>query len=379
MKIRNTFLLEAKSFIFVLLNKRRIFMSNILLEPLKVGDHMLRNRIIMAPLTRQRSGVERIPNELMATYYKQRSSAGLILTEATSITPMGLGYEGTPGIWNDAQVEGWKKTTEAVHKEGGKIFLQLWHVGRISHPSFLGGETPVAPSAVKPAGHVSLLRPKKEFETPRALETKEVKELVQTYKEAGARAKAAGFDGVEIHAANGYLIDQFLQSSTNLRTDEYGGSLENRARFLLEITDALIDVWGAGSVGVHLAPACDSHDMGDENPKETFGYVAKELGKRKIAFIFTRESSTDHSLSPYMKEQFGGVLVSNQGLEVSQAQSLVEEGKADAVSWGRYYISTPDLVERVKLGKAFNDFNPETFYTKTAEGYTDYPFLEKGE
>tara|TARA_Y100000780_G_scaffold226532_2_gene240581 strand:- start:52760 stop:53899 length:1140 start_codon:yes stop_codon:yes gene_type:complete len=379
MKIRNTFLLEAKSFIFVLLNKRRIFMSNILLEPLKVGDHMLRNRIIMAPLTRQRSGVERIPNELMATYYKQRSSAGLILTEATSITPMGVGYEGTPGIWNDAQVEGWKKTTEAVHKEGGKIFLQLWHVGRISHPSFLGGETPVAPSAVKPAGHVSLLRPKKEFETPRALETKEVKELVQTYKEAGARAKAAGFDGVEIHAANGYLIDQFLQSSTNLRTDEYGGSLENRARFLLEITDALIDVWGAGSVGVHLAPACDSHDMGDENPKETFGYVAKELGKRKIAFIFTRESSTDHSLSPYMKEQFGGVLVSNQGLEVSQAQSLVEEGKADAVSWGRYYISTPDLVERVKLGKAFNDFNPETFYTKTAEGYTDYPFLEKGE
>ncbi|MAF89644.1 MAG: alkene reductase [Bdellovibrionaceae bacterium] len=354
-------------------------MSNILLEPLKVGDHMLRNRIIMAPLTRQRSGVERIPNELMATYYKQRSSAGLILTEATSITPMGVGYEGTPGIWNDAQVEGWKKTTEAVHKEGGKIFLQLWHVGRISHPSFLGGETPVAPSAVKPAGHVSLLRPKKEFETPRALETKEVKELVQTYKEAGARAKAAGFDGVEIHAANGYLIDQFLQSSTNLRTDEYGGSLENRARFLLEITDALIDVWGAGSVGVHLAPACDSHDMGDENPKETFGYVAKELGKRKIAFIFTRESSTDHSLSPYMKEQFGGVLVSNQGLEVSQAQSLVEEGKADAVSWGRYYISTPDLVERVKLGKAFNDFNPETFYTKTAEGYTDYPFLEKGE
>ena len=354
-------------------------MSNILLEPLKVGDHMLRNRIIMAPLTRQRSGVERIPNELMATYYKQRSSAGLILTEATSITPMGVGYENTPGIWNDAQVEGWKKTTEAVQKEGGKIFLQLWHVGRISHPSFLGGEIPVAPSAVKPAGHVSLLRPKKEFETPRALETKEVKELVQTYKEAGARAKAAGFDGVEIHAANGYLIDQFLQSSTNLRTDEYGGSLENRARFLLEITDALIDVWGAGSVGVHLAPACDSHDMGDENPKETFGYVAKELGKRKIAFIFTRESSTDHSLSPYMKEQFGGVLVSNQGLEVSQAQSLVEEGKADAVSWGRYYISTPDLVERVKLGKAFNDFNPETFYTKTAEGYTDYPFLEKGE
>ncbi|GAB4418783.1 MAG: alkene reductase [Bacteriovoracaceae bacterium] len=348
-------------------------MQNILFQPLKAGELELKNRIVMSPLTRQRAGKSRMPNDLMAEYYAQRASAGLIITEATSITPMGVGYVDTPGIWSDEQVEGWKKTTKAVHEKGGKIVLQLWHVGRISHPYFLHGELPVAPSAIKPAGHVSLIRPVTEFETPRALETREVKNLVQSYKEASKRAKAAGFDGVEIHAANGYLIDQFIQSSTNTRTDEYGGNIENRARFLLEITDAIIEVWGPGRVGVHLAPACDAHDMGDENPLKTFSYIAKELGKRKIAFIFTRESVDEKAITPAIKKEFGGVVIANQGLDVATAQKLIIEGKADAASWGKYYISNPNLVEKIKEGKAFTEFDPNTFYTPGPKGYTDYP------
>ncbi len=351
-------------------------MSNILLTPLKVGELELKNRIIMAPLTRQRAGYSRTPNDLMVEYYTQRASAGLILTEATSITPLGVGYEDTPGIWEQAHIEGWKKVTEAVHKKNGLIFLQLWHVGRISDPYFLHGELPVAPSALKPAGHVSLIRPKREFQTPRALETREVESIVERYKKAALNAKEAGFDGVEIHAANGYLIDQFLQSSTNTRTDKYGGSIENRSRFLLEITDALIEVWAAGRVGVHLAPAMDSHDMGDETPKEPFGYVFRERGKRQIAFIFLREGQREGYLTPDLKKEFGGVTIDNQGLDVATAAQLVERGEADAVAWGKFFISTPDLVERIRQGKTFNDFNPETFYSKGPEGYTNYPSLE---
>lgn len=348
-------------------------MQNIFFQPLKAGELELKNRIVMSPLTRQRAGKERMPNDLMAEYYAQRASAGLIITEATSITPMGVGYEDTPGIWSDEQVEGWKKTTKAVHAKGGKIVIQLWHVGRISHPYFLNGELPVAPSAIKPAGKVSLVRPVVEFETPRALENREVKNLVLRYKEAAEKAKVAGFDGVEIHAANGYLIDQFIQSSTNKRTDEYGGNIENRARFLLEITDAIIQIWGAGRVGVHLSPACDAHDMGDENPLKTFSYIAKELGKRKIAFIFTREGQDEKAITPAIKKEFGGVVIANQGLDVNTAQKIIAEGKADAVSWGKYYISNPNLVEKIKEGKAFTEFDPNTFYTPGPKGYTDYP------
>lgn len=352
-------------------------MKNILLSPLKIGDLELKNRIIMAPLTRQRAGLERIPNEMMAAYYAQRATAGLILTEATSITPLGVGYEDTPGIWNQKQIEGWKLVTKAVHEKGGKIFLQLWHVGRISDPHFLNGELPVAPSAVQPKGHVSLLRPQRPYVTPRALETREVKNLVERYKQAGINAKEAGFDGVELHAANGYLIDQFIQSSTNKRTDEYGGTIENRARFLLEITDALIEVWGGRRIGVHLAPAMDSHDMGDDTPKETFGYIAKELGKKKIAFIFAREGQgQEEYLTPHLKKEFGGVMIANQGLEVKTAEDLVNSGQADAVAWGKYFISTPDLVKRIELNVPFSDFNAETFYTKGPKGYIDYPFMD---
>lgn len=271
-------------------------------DPITLGDVQLSNRIIMAPLTRCRADAGRVPNALMAEYYVQRASAGLILSEATSVTPMGVGYPDTPGIWSNDQVRGWANITKAVHGAGGKIFLQLWHVGRISHESYLNGETPVAPSAVQAKGHVSLVRPLADYPTPRALETAEIADIVDAYRTGAENAKAAGFDGVEIHGANGYLLDQFLQSSTNQRTDQYGGSLENRARLLLEVTDAAIEVWGAGRVGVHLAPRADAHDMGDDNLAETFTYVASELGKRGIAFICSREKEGADSLGPQLKK-----------------------------------------------------------------------------
>ncbi len=347
--------------------------SPILFQPLKAGELTLPNRIIMSPLTRQRAGSTRVPNELMREYYVQRASAGLILTEATSVEPMGVGYKDTPGIWNEEQVQGWKQITEAVHARKGRIFLQLWHVGRISDPLFLNGATPVAPSAITPKGHVSLVRPEKSYVTPRALSTAEVKAIVATFRQGAVNAKAAGFDGVELHAANGYLIDQFLQTGTNQRTDEYGGSVENRARLLLEITDELIGVWGAGRVGMHLAPASDSHDMSDINPRETFGYVARELGKRKIAFIFTREGQRDGYLTPHIKKEFGGVVIANQGLDPAAAAKLISEGQADAVAWGRYFISNPDLPARIQHDRPLAPFDTSTFYSEGAKGYTDYP------
>lgn len=348
---------------------------SVLLTPLKIGDIEIKNRIVMAPLTRQRAVDRRSPNVLMRNYYAQRSGAGLIISEATSIEPMGVGYVATPGIWSKEQINGWRLITSGVQAKGGKIFLQLWHVGRISDPELLNGAKPVAPSAITPAGHVSLLRPMRPYVEPRALSTQEVKELVQTYKQAAINAKEAGFDGVEIHAANGYLIDQFLQSSTNLRSDQYGGTLENRARFLLEITDALVEVWGAGRVGVHLAPRGDSHDMGDANPKETFGYVARELGQRNIAFIFLRESQGEGYLTPYIKQEFKGVVIANEGITPELGEQLINDGSADAISWGKLFISNPDLVERIKVKAPFNEFNTNTFYTHDEQGYTDYPSL----
>ena len=346
-----------------------------LFDPLKLGSLELPNRIIMAPLTRCRADAGRVPNALMAEYYVQRASAGLILSEATSVTPMGVGYPDTPGIWSEDQVRGWLNITRAVHANGGRIFLQLWHVGRISDPLYLNGELPVAPSAVKPAGHVSLVRPIKEFVTPRALETEEIAEIVEAYRHGAENAKAAGFDGVEIHGANGYLLDQFLQSSTNQRNDQYGGSVENRARLLLEVTDAAISVWGADRVGVHLAPRQDAHDMGDANPRETFGYVARELGKRGVAFICTREREGEDSLTPYLKEQFGGLVIANERFTKAQANAWLAAGKADAVAFGIPFIANPDLVERLAQDAPLNEPRPELFYAQGPVGYIDYPRL----
>ncbi|MDR0716773.1 MAG: alkene reductase [Azoarcus sp.] len=345
-----------------------------LFDPLQLGEVVLPNRIIMAPLTRCRSSAGRVPNALMAEYYAQRAGAGLILSEATSVTPQGVGYPDSPGIWNEAQIAGWKPVTEAVHKAGGRIFMQLWHVGRISDPLYLDGRLPVAPSAIAPEGHVSLVRPLKPYVTPRALETEEIPAIVDAYRQGAANAKAAGFDGVEIHGANGYLPDQFLQDSVNKRTDAYGGPIENRARLLLEITDAAIEVWGAGRVGVHLAPRCDSHSMGDSDPAATFGHVARELGKRRIAFIFAREAQGPGLLGPQLKAQFGGIFIVNQGLTGETAAQLLST-YADAGAFGVPFIANPDLVERFKSNAPLNAPRPELFYGGGAQGYTDYPLL----
>jgi 2,4-dienoyl-CoA reductase-like NADH-dependent reductase (Old Yellow Enzyme family) len=346
-----------------------------LFDAITVGDLTLKNRIVMAPLTRCRADEGRVPNAMMAEYYAQRSGAGLILSEATSVTPMGVGYPDTPGIWSDAQVQGWKLITDAVHEAGSRIFLQLWHVGRISDPSYLNGAQPVAPSAVRPAGHVSLVRPLKDYDEPRALTQDEIKEVVQAYRQGAINAKAAGFDGVHIHGANGYLLDQFLQDSTNLRNDEYGGSLENRARLMLEVTDACIDVWGKDRVAMHLAPRMDAHDMGDSNRTATFGYVATELGKRGIAFISTREHAADDSITPLIKQLFGGAVIANEKFSKAEANQWLAEGKADAVAFGIPFIANPDLPKRLELDAPLNEPRKELFYGKGPVGYTDYPTL----
>jgi 2,4-dienoyl-CoA reductase-like NADH-dependent reductase (Old Yellow Enzyme family) len=346
-----------------------------LFDPIQIGELSLPNRIIMAPLTRCRASEGRVPNALMAEYYAQRASAGLIITEATSVMPMGVGYPDTPGIWSEEQVAGWKQVTEAVHQAGGRIVMQLWHVGRISDPIYLNGELPVAPSAIAAEGHVSLIRPLKNYEVPRALDMDEIPAIVEAYRHGADNAKKAGFDGVEIHSANGYLLDQFLQSTTNLRTDNYGGSIENRARLMLEVTDAVISVWGAGRVGVHLAPRGDSHSMGDSNPLATFSYVASELGKRQIAFIFTREHFNAPALTPALKQAFGGVVIANEQLTAETAQQVLADGNADAIAFGKAFIANPDLVARFQQQALLNALQFETIYGAGAQGYTDYPAL----
>ncbi len=347
--------------------------KSILLTPLRLGALDIPNRVIMAPLTRMRAGLERVPNEMMAEYYAQRASAGLILSEATSVSPEGVGYHATPGIWNEEQIEGWQNVTRAVHAAGGRIFLQLWHVGRISDPELLGGETPVSASAIAAAGPVRNLRPVRPHPTPRALETDEVGRVVQDFRRGAENAKRAGFDGVEVHGANGYLIDQFLQDKTNRRTDRYGGSVENRARFLLEIVDAAIEVWGAGRVGVHLKPRGDEHDMGDSNPPAIFGHVAEELGRRDVAFIFVRELEGEDSLLGEIKRRFKGPVIANEEMTPADGARLIREGTADAVSFGSAFIANPDMVERIASGAPFNQPDKDTFYTEGPRGYTDYP------
>jgi hypothetical protein len=311
----------------------------------------------------------------MRDYYVQRASAGLIISEATSVTPMGVGYPDTPGIWSDAQVEGWQEVTRAVHDADGRILLQLWHVGRISHPSYLDGAQPVAPSAVAAEGHVSLLRPKQPYPVPRALDLSEIPGVIEAYWLGAENAKRAGFDGVEIHGANGYLLDQFLQDSANKRTDRYGGSIENRAGFMLEVTDAVVAVWGPGRVGMHLAPRGDAHSMGDSDPRATFGHVARELGKRGIAFICAREHQGPDALGPFLKKEFGGAYIANEGFTLEAAEAALAAGEADAVAFGKPFLANPDLPERLRRGAPLNEPKPETFYALGPEGYIDYPAL----
>jgi 2,4-dienoyl-CoA reductase-like NADH-dependent reductase (Old Yellow Enzyme family) len=288
---------------------------------------------------------------------------------------MGVGYAGTPGIWSGEQTEGWKKVTEAVHGAGGRMMLQLWHVGRISDPIFLNGATPVSASAIRPKGHVALVRPEKEFVTPRALTTEEIPGIIAAYKKGAQNAKAAGFDGVEIHGANGYLLDQFLQDSTNNRNDAYGGSREKRARLMLEVADAVAEVWGAERVGMHLAPRMDSNDMGDSDALATFTYVGRELGRRGLAFLCAREAQKPDSIGPAIKEAFGGVFIANEGFTQESAELALAEGKADAVAFGKLFLANPDLPERFARHAPLNAWDVKTFYSGGAAGYTDYPAL----
>lgn len=365
-----------------------------LFDPLRLGGLLLPNRIVMAPLTRCRATPDsRVPTALQVEYYRQRASAGLIISEATSVSAMGVGYASTPGIWSDEQVEGWQKVTQAVHELDGRIVLQLWHVGRISDPVFLNGALPQAPSAIRPRGHVSLIRPEREYVTPRALETQEIVEVVEAFRRGAQNAQRAGFDGVHIHGANGYLLDQFLQDSTNQRTDQYGGSLENRARLMLDVADACIQIWGADRVGMHLAPRMDSHDMGDSNRLETFSFVARELGKRTLGWIAAREAQIGSdtklvdsqgrikelknrdSIGPILKDIFGGPFIANEGFDQISAENIIADGKADAVAFGKLFIANPDLVRRFFEHAPLNQWNSETFYAGGAVGYIDYPAL----
>lgn len=353
-----------------------------LLSSFQLGPLHLPNRIVMAPLTRNRA-VGTIPNALMAEYYTQRATAGLLITEASQISPQGLGYPNTPGIHSAEQIEGWKAVTQAVHEKGGRIFLQLWHVGRISHPSLQpNGDLPVAPSAIAPKGEAATYEGMKPFVTPRALELSEIPGIVEQYRQAAANALTAGFDGVEIHGANGYLLDQFLRSGTNHRTDNYGGSVENRARLLLEVTEAVIGVWGADRVGVRLSPSGTFNDMSDADPEATFGYAVEALSKYGLAYVHlveVNEADLRHGgrevSTAYLRSRYTGTLIVNGGYTLERGNAAIASSAAELVAFGVPYIANPDLPERFAQKAPLNEANPATFYGGGEEGYTDYPFL----
>jgi N-ethylmaleimide reductase len=362
-----------------------------LFDSLKLGDLTLPNRVIMAPLTRMRSKQPgNIPQELNARYYAQRAGAGLIVSEATQISQQGQGYPGTPGIHSAEQVEGWKLVTDAVHKAGGRIFLQLWHVGRVSHTSHQpNGALPVSASAIQPqnSGTFSAQWKPVALETPRALETSEISGIVADFKKGAENAKAAGFDGVEVHGANGYLLDQFLQDGSNQRTDIYGGSIENRARLLLEVVDSAVAVFGSGRVGVRLSPYGTFNDMKDSDPVALFTYVLEQLNNRNIAYVHMIEpratsagggediNENAPSTSQLFKKHFNGAFISAGGYNAENAKETVAAGQADAIAFGRLFISNPDLPERLKDGAELNKYNRATFYGGNEKGYTDYPAL----
>ncbi len=349
-------------------------MPTALFQPYTLGATPLANRIVMAPMTRNRAGAGDVPTALIADYYTQRASAGLIITEASQISPQGKGYPGTPGIYNAEQVAGWRLVTEAVHKAGGRIFLQLWHVGRISHSSLqVGGAAPVAPSAIKPEGKAMTAAGFVPFETPRALELAEIPGIVEDYRRAAVNALEAGFDGVEIHAANGYLLDQFLRDGTNHRTDAYGGSIENRARLTLEVAEVVAKVWGANRVGIRLSPINPFNDIKDSNPTATFRFIATELGKRGLAYLHVYQAGTDPFDWDDLKAAFGGPFIVNGDYDRARSDAALAEGHADLVAIGKPFISNPDLVDRLKHGYPLTPFEPATFYGGDAKGYTDYP------
>lgn len=355
-----------------------------LFHPTRIGDIDIANRIIMAPLTRSRADEANgdVPGSAMnVDYYRQRSGAGLIISEGTQISPVGKGYMATPGIYSEAQVEGWKSITQAVHDAGSKIIAQIWHVGRITHHDLTGGAQPVGPSAIQPKVQAYTHNGKVDVPVPHALSAAEVKAVVQQFRQAAANAIRAGFDGVEIHGANGYLVDQFIRDGSNHRTDEYGGSIENRCRFALDIVDACVEEIGAGRVGIRLSPLTSFNDSADSHPQAVFGFLVEALNQRSIAFIHFIEGETGGPRDvqgfdyAWARQAFKGSYIANNGYDRQMAIDAIASGHADAVSLGRLFISNPDLVERFKLNAALNAANPKTFYSPGPVGYTDYPTL----
>ena len=349
-----------------------------LFTPISIGDLALPNRIVMAPMTRNRAGEGDVPQSMSIDYYRQRASAGLIITEGSPVSTQGIGYPSTPGIYTQAQVEGWKKITKAVHEKGGRIFIQLWHVGRISHPSFHERNAlPVSPSDIKPEGEAFTYEGLQPFVTPRALETKEISGIVTDFANAAANAKKAGFDGVEIHAANGYLIDQFLRDGTNFRLDQYGGTLANRARFLLEIVNAVTQIWDSTRVGVRISPVSTFNDMSDSRPQIIFNYVAEQLSEHNLAYLHVVELNDAGSNFEFtdLRDRYHGLYMANFGYDFQKATDKLRAGYADMISFGKLFIANPDLPARFSQQAPLNVPDPETFYGGNEKGFTDYPSL----
>lgn len=356
-----------------------------LFTPIQLGRYTLPNRIIMAPLTRCRAGEGSVPTSLNVDYYRQRASAGLIISEASQVSQQGQGYPATPGIYSPEQIAGWKLVTDAVHQQNGRIFLQLWHVGRSSHSSFQpGGALPVAPSAIAIEGELLTDQGMKPYETPRALERDEISGIVEQFRQGAENALEAGFDGVEIHGANGYLLDQFLRDGANKRTDDYGGSIENRARLQLEITEAVVGVWGNDRVGIRLSPSSTFNGMSDSNPEATFGYSVEQLNRFNLAYLHLLEPGESdlrhggHAVpTAYFRPIYRGNLMANWDYDQAKANAAIASGNADLISFGKAFIANPDLPERFKLNAPLNPPDPDTFYGGGEHGYTDYPTLKE--
>jgi len=358
-------------------------MTKTLFDPVQLGDLSLSNRIIMAPLTRGRAGESRIPNDLMATYYSQRAEAGLIVTEATAVSPQGYGWSGAPGMYTDEMEAGWKKVVEAVHKQGGKIVLQLWHMGRMANPRL----TPdlVAPSAVAAKGHLRDTPDKLEYATPRALDVSELPGIIDTYVQGTERALRAGFDGVELHGANTYLLDEFIRDGANKRSDEYGGSIENRLRFPLDVLRAVVDTAGSGKVGMRISPTNPNGGLTDSDPVKTFTAAANAISGFNLAYLHIMEPFPESGsafpgtpyVTPHIRNAYQGNLIVNGGYTLETGNKAVNEGLAQGVAFGVPFLANPDLVRRLKLGAPLNKPDPSTFYTGGAQGYTDYPVMEQ--
>ncbi|WP_442483811.1 alkene reductase [Aeoliella sp. SH292] len=353
-----------------------------LFRPLQLGAIEIPHRMLMAPLTRARA-TDRVPNEMMAEYYRQRAGAALIISEATAISEQGYGWHGAPGIYNDAQVEGWRRVTSAVHEAGGRMFLQLWHMGRISHPDYQGGKLPVAPSAIAATGEAHTPTGKKPFVTPHALTREEIASIVGDYAVATRRARDAGFDGVEVHGANSYLIDQFLRDASNHRTDEYGGSIANRLRFLGEVIAAVSDAWSPDRTGLRLSPTMNGNGMGDSDPLALYSQAAEMLNDYHLAYLHVAEAIKPGRLfnpdaprvTPTIRKLYKGVLVANGGYDKASATLAIEESAADAIAFGQSFLANPDLPARFKADAPLNTPNVTTYYSEGPHGYIDYPAL----